>query len=109
MDPTISLYIYVKSKRHVKDNIGPLRDSNGRTSSEKKNFTAETLNKFFSQMFTNENTSFVHEALTAESVYKHLLKRKANKAPGPDGFGSNILKDLCDVIFIPLSMLFNQS
>ena len=53
----------MKSKRHMKDNIGLLRDSNGQTSSEKKTYMAETLNKLFAQTFTNENTSFVHEAV----------------------------------------------
>lgn len=123
VDPK-SFYKYVKSKRQVKDNIGPLKDSNGRTSSEKL-FMAETLNKFFAEIFTNENTRHIPDpvsfyrgddkdklnscVITPEIVHKHLQKLKPNKASGPDGLGSNILKDLCEVISTPLSMLFNQS
>ena len=46
---------------------------------------------------------------TTEMVHKHLLKLKPKKAPGPNGFGSNMLKDLSEELSVPLSMLFNQS
>ena len=31
------------------------------------------------------------------------------RGPGPDGFGSNMLKDLSEEFSVPLSILFNQS
>ena len=46
---------------------------------------------------------------TTEMVHKHLLKLKPKKASGPNGFGSNMLKDLSEELSVPLSMLFNQS
>ena len=60
-------------------------------------------------MLHDEGDKLINYVITPETVCKHLLELKANKAPGPDGFGSNILKDLCKVISISLSMLFNQS
>ena len=53
-----TFYKYVRSKRQVKDNIGPFKDSDGQTSSDKF-FMAETLNNFFAETFTNENTSSI--------------------------------------------------
>ena len=82
---------------------------------------SETLNNFFAETFTNEDSSLVPDPVnffegddseklkdvifTPELFHKHLLKLKPNKDPGPGGFGSNMLKDLSEELSVPLSML----
>ncbi|XP_069768195.1 uncharacterized protein [Narcine bancroftii] len=86
---------YIKSKRLVRDKIGPLVDSEGRLS-EKSKEMGEILNDFFASVFTREkniepvevkkNSGKVmkHIRITEEVVMAVLKKIKVDKSPGPD-------------------------
>ena len=81
----------------------------------------ETLNQFFESTFTKENLSsmpvpsFVSEDsicdidITESTVLQKLLELKVNKAPGPDGIHSYILKACANTLYVPLTILYSQS
>ena len=50
-----SLFAYIRSKQCVKDSIGPLKGNNGAVISNSKEM-AESLNEYFSTVFTLEDT-----------------------------------------------------
>ena len=51
-----SFSAYVRSKSKVKDEVGPLKDSNGYFVSENEE-VRELLNLYFGSVFTTENTT----------------------------------------------------
>ena len=51
-----SFFAYIRSKQRVKDSIGPLKGSNGAVISNNKEM-AESLNEYFSTVFTLEDTN----------------------------------------------------
>ena len=79
---------------------------------------AQFLNKFFTSVFTRENTSNIpklgtihtgtpltHIEITPEKVEKKPLKLKVTKYAGPDGFHPRILKEMASSICLPLSTI----
>ena len=114
---------YVQSKRKVNNGISPLLRSDGSvatTDFEKAN----TLNEFFSSVFTKENLdtmpstteasrshgkTLLDISITPENVQDKLKKLNPNKAQGPDGIPSRVLKELNKQLALPLSILFNKS
>lgn len=83
---------------------------------------ADTLNEFFSSVFTKEvlqNISCTNKRTTNEDlstinitpgiVYEKLLKLNPNKSPGYDQWNPYFLRELADVVCVPLSILFNKS
>ena len=47
--------------------------------------------------------------ITPEAVKEKLKKLNPNKAYGPDGIPSRVLKELNEQLALPLSILFNKS
>ena len=83
---------------------------------------ADVLNNFFSSVFTKEDitnlpnienrskNNFLSDIiLTKEAVYLKLKNLKTNKAMGPDGIPAIILKELCEELCLPITMIFNKS
>ena len=115
-----ALYSYIKSKQKIRPSIGPLIKSDGSLTADDQEVT-ETLNQFFESTFTKENLSsmpvpsFVSEDsicdidITESIVLQKLLELKVNKAPGPDGIHSYVLKACANTLYVPLTILYSQS
>jgi len=86
------------------------------------NEKTELLNKFFTGVFTQEDTSKIpkldtihtrtqltHIEITPEKVEKKLLKLKVTKSAGLDGFHPRILKETASSICLPLSTIYIKS
>ena len=112
-------------RKKIKTNsgIGTLIDNDGKFA-EKDFDKAETLNSFFTSVFTKENknklprlekcsyskgASITKISITPEAVKKKLQNLDPSKAQGPDGIPSKVLKELSEELSQPLSSLFNLS
>ena len=118
-----SFWKYVQSKRKVNSGISPLIKEDGSVASTDYD-KASTLNNFFSSVFTKENLDEIPSTteasrshgitlsdicITPEAVKDKLKKLNPNKAHGPDGIPSRVLKELSEQLALPLSILFNKS
>jgi hypothetical protein len=116
-----AFYKYAQSKLKTRVTVSDLKQPDGSltTSDFEK---AETLNSFFSSVFTQENTeelpTFEHRQFAAplqgvdisvEDVRKKLTGLKVSKSPGPDGIHPRVLKELSDELSIPLQHIFVKS
>jgi hypothetical protein len=114
-------YSYLKSKTKSKTPVGPLKDAQGGTVSDKKKM-AEMLNDYFSSVFSVEGDEEVPAAAEEEVrtrledvhvdssiVLKKVKQLKPASAPGPDGLGSLLLKELAEQIAEPLTTIFRTS
>ena len=112
---------YIKSKSKTRDKICDLMQEDGELTSNNKE-KAEVLNKFFSSVFTRENTDNVPEmpdrqfenildniTITPEEVLKKLFNLNPSKAAGPDGLHCKLLYELRDFLCEPLARFFNRS
>ena len=113
---------YVNSRTKTRSTIPSLvrKDGSEAKTAEKK---ADVLNKFFGTTFTVEDTSNVPESsdATYQGSYLNTFKvspdmvliklRELNpgKTPGLDGWHPLLLKNLADVLALPLSLLFQKS
>ena len=85
---------------------------------------AGVLNKFFSSVFTRENTTNIPHTevgdksggitltdirVTPKAVQDKLSKLNPNKAQGPNQVLPRALKELSDQLAMPLCILFNKS
>ena len=83
---------------------------------------AETLNEFFSSVFTKEQTGelphFADRPFTTTldsitispaQIEKKLSKLNPTKSPGPDGIHTRILKEISAEISQPLAHLYSKS
>ena len=116
-----SFWKYAKSQLKTKPGIPALNKADGtkeKTAKEK----AGALNKFFISVFTLEDNvnmpkpkeSNVAETLstiniTPEMVREKLRNLNPDKSPGDDRWHPYFLKELADVICVPLTILFNKS
>ena len=87
------------------------------TSKEKAN----TLNEYFSSVFIKEDVTNLPEKVSItdkvlenftideETVLKKLKDLNPNKTPGPDGWHPVFLKNIADVIYKPLTKIFQKS
>ena len=84
--------------------------------------TANTLNYFFSSVFTQENaddipsfetrntgSSLTHVAITVDVVWKQLCKLKSYKSGGPDNCHPRVLLELKESVVQPLYLIFSKS
>jgi hypothetical protein len=114
-------YAYLKSKLKNKTPVGPLKNKQGKIVSGNKEM-AEMLNDYFGSVFSDEpdgpvpraETSQVEDELrnvriTADMVEKNIRKLKPASAPGPDGIGSMVLKELVTQVKVPLAAIYRKS
>ena len=114
-------WAYVKSRTKLRSKIPILSgqdESTATTPLEKAN----TLNDFFSSVFTEEHLESLPQATTEftgkylrnfvideSDVYEKLMKLNPGKTPGPDKWHPRFLKNIADLISHPLSILFQKS
>ena len=83
---------------------------------------ADTLNDYFASVFTEEDLSDIPSAphmhcnetivdiyITPEMVRTKLEQLNPNKSPGHDNIHPFTLRELADIICVPMAMLFNKS
>ena len=118
-----SFFAYIRSKQRVKDSIGPLKGNNGAVISNNKDM-AESLNEYFSTVFTLEDTNALPATeqlleegktcleqlvVTPGMIEAKIKGLKDNKSPGADGISPRLLKEIVDDISVPLAIAFNLS
>jgi hypothetical protein len=114
-------FSYIKRKTKSRSGIGPLKDERGKVLQDDKEM-ADLLNRFFSGIFTRENTTNVPEPepmtfqqelkdinISVRSVKNKIHKLRADAATGPDGLGPLLLKKLVDEIALPLAKVMRLS
>ena len=113
-------YSYIKSKRIVRDKIGPLENQGGQLCGEPREM-GEILNDFFSSVFTKEKdielckvwetSKVVMEPMTIKEVEVLALLRnlKVDKSPGPDRIFPRTLREVCVEIAGALTEIFQMS
>ena len=90
--------------------IGPLKSDTGEVVREEKDM-AELLNRFFSSVFTREDSNNIPEPkekvekaglsqvkITRAKVKSKIKKLRAGAAAGPDGIGPQLLKALVEQV-----------
>ena len=117
-------YQYIRSKKTIKDKIGPIRDVDNKLVSDCKNM-AKILNSFFQSVFITEDISslpnvlpmpmrFDNEMLKIDEinendVARYLRNLNPNKSTGTDLVSSRLLCECQDELVFPLKLLFNKS
>ena len=114
------LFSYISSKTKPRETIPDLKKKDGGTT-EGDQEKADELNKFFGSVFTEErdesfpecekvtDNMLSHISVTVEEVRLVLKSLKSNKSPGPDCIHPRILKELADVLAVPLKLLFDKN
>ena len=116
-------YSYVRHKKVITSQIGPLRLDNGVHVGNDVDM-AELLNEYFASVFTVEDTNSIVVPspsvagtiqglniceFTEDNIIRTLDTTKVNKTPGPDRISPRVLKETKNQISKPLSILFNKS
>ena len=117
-------YQYVRSKKTVKDKIGPLKDVNNMFVSECKNM-ATILNNFFHSVFITEditslpsmenifarpdNEKLKVDEISENDITKYLRSLDPNKSTGADEISARLLRECQDELVLPLKLIFNKS
>jgi hypothetical protein len=113
-------YAYVKNKTKTSPTIGPLRNEKKETVSDDQGMS-ELLNKFFSSVFTREDTSEIPVAAEMETefleevdinqgrVREKIQQLKPTAAARPDGLGPRLLQELEDEVTPALTIIFQRS
>ena len=112
---------YAKSRQKTRQTIPTSIRKDGSKSSTAQE-KADTLNEFFASVFTEEGTSNIpapkncriNDSLTSIEFTPNLVRTKLinlnpYKSPGHDNWHPYFLRELTDVISVPLSILFNKS
>ena len=118
-----SFYAYVRSRSHAKPSVGPLFSENQIPIKQDK--MAEEFNKYFTSVFTIEDTTRIP---TAQSLFrgsnndrlcdihidetlvrKSLNSLRIDKAPGSDSMSPRLLAELKDEITPPLTRIMHCS
>ena len=102
---------------------GPLKCNNGAVISNNKEM-AESLNEYFSTVFTLEDinalpateqlleegkTCLEQLVVTPGMIEAKIKGLKNSKSPGADGISPRLLKEIVDDISVPLAIAFNLS
>ena len=116
---------YIKSRTKNYSNIGDIKYKNtkeevhvAKTNEEK----AEAFCDYFSSVFTQENedefenlqqknpiTEMTDICFNIEDIKQKLKNLNVNKSAGPDNIHPRILKEACDVLALPLKIIFENS
>ena len=116
------MYSYVRSQQQVKPSVGSLEDEKGMLT-ETDDQAAEVLQSFFKPVFVKEENAqlphFEHLngsecclsdlSLNIQIVSEELKALNVEKAAGPDGIPTIVLKNCADELAIPLLTLFNRT
>ena len=114
-------YSYIKSKSANRESVGPLKEGDDILTDDAK--MAEKLNVFFSSVFTDEDLNqlpspiptyfgsspLIDIQISPEATKDKLDNLRTTSAPGPDKLFPRLLKDLSNVIMLPLAMIYNAS
>ena len=114
-------YNYVKKKTRTRAGIGPITKENGEMAIEEKE-VAEELNKYFSSVFTREDTANVPAPplikaktkltstfITSAKVRRKIRQLKSHSAAGPDGISPKLLQQCEDQLAPVLAMIYRKS
>uniref|UniRef100_A0A0P4VVU6 Reverse transcriptase domain-containing protein n=1 Tax=Scylla olivacea TaxID=85551 RepID=A0A0P4VVU6_SCYOL len=115
-------YSYVKTKRVLTSTIGPLITQNGKQI-ESETDMANTLNEYFSTVFTTEDvqgslptptpqsrgTTLPDFTITESEILSVTKSMNVNKTPGPDKISPRLLKEARNELVKPLTILFNKT
>ena len=100
-------FAHINSRKPIKNNIGPLKDKDGRIISSDLEMS-NVLNDYFASVFTRENTLDIPEMViryegdaplenidfTLQDVINKIRKLNKSKSPGPDGFLPRVVKEV---------------
>src|SRR5664279_4398204 len=116
-----AFYSFVNSKLKTRTTIGDLQTDDGEEISS-DNGKAEIFNRFFSSVYTQEDTqqisqpegtSIKSQLLDIEISERHVLellkKVKIDKSPGLDGIHPRVLKECAEQLAGPLTTLFRNT
>lgn len=116
-----AFWSYVNSKITTRESVCNLTKPDG-SKTETDQEKAEVLQDFFSSVFTKEDlqdiplpsdvefdTPLDDIQITSGDVFELLRRLKPNKSPGPDNIHPRLLKELADVLALPISLLFQKS
>ena len=113
-------WAYVKSKTKSKGGIRELKDENN-TLITQDTEKAETLNKYFTSVFTSEDELSIPLAesktknyitdieINEDIVLSHLNKLNTSKSPGPDNIHTKVISEAKECLVVPLSIIYNKS
>jgi hypothetical protein len=113
---------YVNSRKPIKASIGPLTSDQGNTLTSNADI-AEEFHKFFISVYTEENDEDIPQPVilyngehpldtiecSTDEIRDKIVKLKANKSPGPDGFLPRVIKAVTEELAPHLQMIFNRS
>jgi hypothetical protein len=114
-------FSYIRQRTKSRPGVGPLKDGHGKTVQEDSEM-AGLLNRFFSGVFTRENTANVPDPeptgcqselkgvnISVRAVKDKIRRLKVDGAAGPDGLGPLVLKKLIDQVAEPLAEIMRTS
>ena len=115
---------YIRSKKTVKEKIGPIKDTDDMLVSDNK-IMATILNNFFHSVFITEDTSSLPtpvamftksnneklriDEISEDDINQHLRNLDPNKSTGADKISSRLLRECKEELRLPLKILFNRS
>ena len=114
-----AFYNYFNSTTKTRLSVTSLMTDSTVSSNDQEN--ADTLNIFFSSVFTQEDLQnipafedrcenfFSSVDLSDKAVMVKFKKLKHDKGPGPDAIHPRILKELSEYLLVPLRILFIRS
>jgi ribosomal protein S20 len=113
-----AFFKYAQSKLKTRVSVSDLKKPDGSLTSNSFE-KADTLNSFFSSVFTQEDagnlpvfdnreyqTPLDNVNITVEEVRKKLSSLKVAKSPGPDGIYPRVLRELSVELSVPLHRIF---
>lgn len=111
-------WAYSKRKCKKRDSIPNLKSQKGCISSDQEK--AEEFNKFFTSVFTKEEDNIPSGKdpgtvrmediiVSEEEIIKLLTNLDVNKATGPDGVPTRLLKETAHQVAAPLKYIFQKS
>jgi hypothetical protein len=114
-------FSYIRQRTKSRPGVGPLKDGHGKTVQEDSEM-AGLLNRFFSGVFTRENTANILYPeptgcqselkgvnISVRAVKDKIRQLKVDGAAGPDGLGPLVLKKLIDQVAEPLTEIMRTS